>query len=255
MTSEDFKTFYPTDVLETGWDILFFWVARMIMFGLYRTGKVPFRTVYLHGLVRDKDRQKMSKSKGNVIDPLGVAEQYGTDAVRMALTVGNLPGSDIVISEEKIRGYRNFANKLWNIHRFIMMHAETVSSSAKPSWTADDNKHLRELKLLAGKITKHIENYEFHHAAEKLYHYTWHTFADEIIESAKPRLASHNAKEKTAAFLFLLEIHSTLLKLLHPFMPFITEELWSHLPRRGKIRRKFGFLMVENWPAPSAISH
>ncbi len=244
--TKDYKTFYPTDVMETGWDILFFWVARMIMLGLYRTDKVPFRTVYLHGLVRDKDRQKMSKSKGNVTDPLGVAEQYGTDAVRMALVIGNLPGNDIIISEEKIRGYRNFANKIWNIHRFIMLRhdatAGSVAKGAKAGYSREDKRRLAELKTLVKRVTSDLERYHFHHAAEILYHYVWHTFADKIIESAKPRLESANEKDKAVALSLLLEIHSTILKLLHPFMPFLTEELWSHLPGNREL------LIVQPWP-------
>ncbi len=250
----DFGTFYPTDVMETGYDILFFWVARMIMLGLYRTGKVPFKTVYLHGLVRDKDRQKMSKSKGNVIDPLGVAEQYGTDAVRMALTVGNLPGNDIIISEEKIRGYRNFANKLWNIHRFIVTKSESIENikNIKIVRSSDDKKRLKELSFLTKIVTQHLEKFEFHHAAEKLYHYTWHTFADKIIEETKPRLQSSDARERARAESLLLEIHRTVLKLLHPFMPFVTEALWQDLQKSVEHREKRGekrLLMVEPWPS------
>ncbi len=247
-TTKDFETYYPTDVMETGYDILFFWVARMVMLGLWRTGAVPFGTVYLHGLVRDQDRQKMSKSKGNVIDPLGVAELYGTDAVRMALTVGNLPGQDIVISEEKIRGYRNFANKLWNIQRFIVMRTKDKGQRTRAVYSAEDKKRLDELGTLAKRITNDLERFRFHHAAETLYHYTWHTFADKIIESAKPRLVSDDPHERSAASSLLLEIHSTLLKLLHPFMPFITEELWSHLPKAKGRKTKADLLMVEAWP-------
>ena len=134
----DFKTYYPTDVMETGWDILFFWVARMIMFGLYRTGKIPFKDVYLHGLVRDKERQKMSKSKNNVINPLEVADIYGTDAVRMALIIGSTAGNDPIISEDKIRGYRNFATKIWNASRFVLMNYKKID--AKPKLTSADKK-------------------------------------------------------------------------------------------------------------------
>ena len=247
----DFKQFYPTDVMETGYDILFFWVARMIMLGLYRTGKVPFRTVYLHGLVRDKDRQKMSKSKGNVIDPLGVAEIYGTDAVRMALVVGNLPGQDVVISEEKIRGYRNFANKLWNIHRFIGMRTKDEGRRTKVVYSAQDKKWLAELKTLVKRVTTDIERLRFHHAAEALYHYTWHTFADKIIEGQKARLAGGDAAERAKANALLVTIHSALLKLLHPFMPFITEKLWQDLQDAKVVtgaKGTEGLLMVEPWP-------
>ncbi len=248
----DFDTFYPTDVMETGYDILFFWVARMIMLGLYATGKVPFRTVYLHGLVRDKDRQKMSKSKGNVIDPLGVAELYGTDAVRMALVIGNTAGNDIIISEEKIRGYRNFVNKLWNIQRFITLKvAPRLRSGINIAHSREDKLRLAELAALVKLVTTDIEHFRFHHAAEALYHYVWHTFADKIIESAKPRLASGVLKDRLAARSLLVEIHSTLLKLLHPFMPFITEELWADL-RAAKAANAAkgtkGLLMVEPWP-------
>ncbi len=235
----DFEEFYPTDVMETGYDILFFWVARMVMLGLYRTGKVPFKTVYLHGLVRDKDRQKMSKSKGNVIDPLGVAEIYGTDAVRMALTVGNTPGNDIVISEEKIRGYRNFATKIWNIARFVLMHKPEKMPKTVSPW-AEDKKNLKELKNVKTKTTKHMEKFEFHLAAETIYHYIWHTFADKIIEEAKPRLQGNDEDDKAAAYRTLETILSESLKILHPFMPFVTEEIWQKIhPKK--------LLMVEEW--------
>lgn len=239
-TGKDFKTFYPTALMETGYDILFFWVARMVMLGIYRTGKVPFRTVYLHGLVRDKDRQKMSKSKGNVIDPLGVAELYGTDAVRMALTVGNLPGNDIIISEEKIRGHRNFANKIWNASRFVLMNSAKSKAENKKSkvrFAIEDKKMLKKLDELVKQTTEDLENYRFHHAADRLYHFFWHYYADKVIEKMKPKLA-----EKAAQAL-LLEFHTTLLKLLHPFMPFVTEEIWSKLPIKNK-----KLLMIEKWP-------
>ncbi len=244
---KDFKRSYPTDVMETGWDILFFWVSRMIMFGLYRTKKPPFHTVYLHGLVRDKDRQKMSKSKGNVIDPLGVAEAYGTDALRMALVVGNLPGNDIVISEEKIRGYRNFATKLWNIQRYILINYDEKLARSRTQPNAADQKLSQELRHVTRKATDHCDRYQFHHAAEVIYHYTWHTFADTIIESTKDRFQSGSASERAAAQRLLLAIQSTILKLLHPFMPFVTETLWQSLPVK-KSRQGKGLLMVEEWP-------
>ena len=242
---KDYKTFYPTDVMETGWDILFFWVARMVMLGIARTGKIPFKTVYLHGLVRDKDRQKMSKSKGNVMDPLGVAEQYGTDAVRMALTIGNLPGNDAVISEEKIRGYRNFANKIWNATRFVLMHAPTAPVKNKVKYTKQDTQMLAKLKKLSKDTTADLEKYRFHHAADRLYHFFWHYYADEVIEKMKPRLgATDESPEKATAQAVLLEFHATLIKLLHPFMPFVTEEIWTHMPGEHK-----NLLLVERWPS------
>ncbi len=236
---KDFKKFYPTDVMETGYDILFFWVARMIMLGLYRTGKIPFRTVYLHGLVRDKDRQKMSKSKGNVIDPLAVAEIYGADAVRMALVAGNTPGNDIIISEDKIRGYRNFATKIWNAARFILMN-KLVTGTAKPKFTPADKKNLKELEKTKAQVTKHLERFEFHLAAEKIYHYFWHTFADKIIESYKERLRGTDEEKKISAYATLEKILSESLKMIHPFMPFVTEEVYRKI-RNGKM------LMTEKW--------
>lgn len=244
---KDYQIFYPTDVMETGHDILFFWVARMIMLGLYCTGKPPFKTVYLHGLVRDKDRQKMSKSKGNVIDPLAVTQTYGTDALRMALVIGNLPGNDIIISEEKIKGYRNFANKLWNINRFIYMHYDSKLDKLQPKFSKKQISWRKELKELIRQTTKNMEKFRFHHAAQQLYHYTWHTFADKIIEESKPALESKDLQEKAAAQQLLMEINTALLKMLHPFMPFITEKLWSYLPQKQKM------LIIERWPTVSQI--
>jgi len=237
---DDFKKYYPTDVMETGWDILFFWVSRMIMFGLYRTGKIPFKTVYLHGLVRDKERQKMSKSKGNVINPLEVADVYGTDAVRMALVVGTTAGNDPIISEDKIRGYRNFATKIWNASRFVLMSYQEIK--VKPKFTATDKKNLKDLQTAKKKITAYIDKFDFNHAAETAYHYFWHTFADKVIEDSKARLKSENLAEAAAAQTVLLEILRESMKLLHPFMPFITEKIYQMLPNR-----KQGMLMIEEW--------
>ncbi len=238
----DFKDFYPTDVMETGWDILFFWVARMIMFGIYYTGKVPFRTVYLHGLVRDKDRQKMSKSKGNVIDPLAIAKIYGTDAVRMALIIGNTAGSDIVISEEKIRGYRNFANKIWNASRFVLMNLEDFDGR-KPALSAQDKKLLKNLEMVKKKMTHHLDNFQFSLAGESIYHYFWHTFADKIIEEMKNRIKDNKNKKQVQYMLYKILIDC--LKMLHPFMPFVTEEIWQKIPHFNNKRAKL--LIIEKW--------
>ncbi len=240
-TTKDYETFYPTDVMETASDILFFWVARMIMLGIYRTGKIPFHTVYLHGLVRDKDWQKMSKSKGNVIDPLGVAEIYGTDAVRMALTIGNMPGSDTAMSEDKIRGYRNFTTKIWNASRFVITNYDK-KLKAKPKYTQTDEVNLKKLKEVKKQVAADIEKFRFHHAGETLYHYFWHTFADKIIEQSKLRLRSDNLADKAAAQEVLVEILRESLKMLHPFMPFVTEEVWSKLPTKPN-----NLLMIEKW--------
>ncbi len=242
--SGDFKKYYPTNVMETGWDILFFWVARMIMLGLYFTGKVPFRYVYLHGLVRDKDRQKMSKSKGNVIDPLGVIDLYGADALRMALIVGNSPGSDPIIYEEKIRGYRNFANKIWNASRFVLMNLAGFNPESKPKLGPKEKKILNNLRSFNKEITKLMDSFKFYRAAEKIYHYFWHTFCDKIIEEQKPFLHNPNQKIRQKSQYLILEILKTNLKLLHPFMPFITEEIYQRFP----IKNKKSFLMIEQWP-------
>lgn len=253
---KDFEAFYPTQVMETGWDILFFWVARMIMFGFYKTGKVPFQTVYLHGLVRDKEKQKMSKSKGNVVDPLGVIDQYGVDALRMALTVGNLPGNDLPLSEDKIRGYRNFANKIWNASRFVLQNSDELKNIVIPAeagiqaessitgspirsgMTEEDQKILEELDALVKNTTKLMDKFDFAHASEDLYHYFWHTFADKIIEESKAKLADE--KTKVSAQKMLLTVLETNLKLLHPFMPFVTETIWQ--------MNHQDLLMIQPWP-------
>ena len=240
----DFKKFYPTDVMETGWDILFFWVARMIMLGLYVTKKVPFKNVYLHGLVRDKERQKMSKSKGNVIDPLGIIDIYGADALRIALMVGNTPGNDPIIYEEKIRGYRNFMNKIWNASRFVLSNLGDFNPKIKPKLKTKDKKTLAELKKFSKEITKSMDSFKFYAAAEKLYHYFWHQFCDKIIEESKPRLQSQDENEKNSCQYLLLEILTVSLKLLHPLIPFITEEIYQKLP----IKNKKQCLMIEEWP-------
>lgn len=241
---EDFKTFYPTDIMETGYDILFFWVARMVMLGLYRTGKLPFKFVYLHGLVRDKDRQKMSKSKGNVIDPLGVIEEYGTDALRMALITGATIGRDPVISEEVIRGYRNFSTKLWNITRFIMMNVESYSAGKEYALTKDDAKIKDEFNKAAKSVTKNMDRMRYSQAAEDAYHYAWHTFADKVVEDSKEILNGEDEDKKMSRLSVLIGAWTGTLKLLHPFMPYITEELYQHLPLKDK-----NLLMVEPWPA------
>jgi len=238
--SKDFKNFYPTDVMETAWDILFFWVARMIIFGVYITNKTPFKHIYMHGLIRDKDRQKMSKSKGNVIDPLGVIDLYGTDALRISLIVGNAPGNDPIVSEEKTRGYRNFANKIWNASRFVLMNLQDFNPKNKIKLSAQDKTNLKTLDKLTSDITKDMENFKLYYAAEKLYHYFWHNFADKIIEESKPRLQN---EERATAQYVLLKILETNLKLLHPFMPFISEEIYQKLPGE-----KRSLLMIEEWP-------
>jgi len=236
----DFKTFYPTSVMETAGDLVFFWVARMIMMGLYVTGEIPFETVYMHGMVLDAKSQKMSKSKGNVIDPLTYTEQFGTDAFRMGMIVGNTPGTSLALSPDKIRGYKNFANKIWNATRFVLDNTKDFVIPENPNdieYDEEDKQSDAELKTLVTEITKEMDEFKFYIVAEKLYHYFWHTFADIIIERSKKK----NTDSTKALLLTQL---TTLLKALHPFIPFVTEEIWSMIPRKDN-----NLLIVEKWPS------
>lgn len=242
--SKDFKTFYPTDVMETGGDIIFFWVSRMIMFSLYNTKKIPFKNVYLHGLVLDAKGQKMSKSKGNVINPLDLIEKFGTDALRMSLVVGNTPGTSLPLDENKIKGYRNFATKIWNASRFVLMNLEGYEYEKKIKINPKDSKVLKDFQKQIKTITKEMDAFRFYSASEKIYHYFWHTFCDKIIEEQKSRLNSENKKEKRASQHLLITILSECLKILHPFMPFITEEIYQQLPIKNKKQQ----LIIESWP-------
>ncbi|MBI2062484.1 MAG: valine--tRNA ligase [Candidatus Yanofskybacteria bacterium] len=239
---KDFKEYYPTDVMESGRDLIFKWIPRMIMFGLYRTGKEPFKDVYFHGLINDAYGKKMSKSKGNVINPDDLIDKFGTDSLRIGLVVGNTPGMDMALSEDKIKGYKHFSNKLWNIARFVLMSIPDSVNTVAP-YTAEDNRLTSELGKLTEDITQDMEQFRFYLAAEKIYHYVWHTFADKIIEESKAKLASKDPAVKASAQRMLLEILTTSLKLLHPFMPFITEEIYSMLPLKNKT-----LLLVEKWP-------
>jgi len=246
---KDFKTFYPTDVMETAGEIIFFWVARMMMLGLYITKKLPFKTIYLHGLVLDAKGQKMSKSKGNVINPLDITEKYGTDALRMGLVMGNTPGQSLALDENKIKGYKNFANKIWNASKFVMMNLEGYDPRAKASLSRAQKTHLKELQKITKECTKLMDDFKFYYAAEKIYHYFWREFCDKIIEESKSLLAGENpsagsGQARQANQHTLLEILSTSLKILHPFMPFITEEIYQQLP----IQDRKETLMIESWP-------
>lgn len=240
--SEDFKTFYPTQVMETAGEIIFFWVSRMLMLGKYRTGRLPFTTVYLHGIVTAKDGKKMSKSKGNVISPLELSQKYGTDALRMGLTIGNTPGTSSALYEEKIKAYKLFANKLWNIARFVLSNAEDFDTSKNPVLTPADATLLANLWSLSREVTKEIDEYRFYLAGEKLYHYVWHTLADDILEDSKVLLNGADAAARASRQYTLLTILETSLKLLHPFMPFVTEEIWQSMGKKS-------ILMVEEWPS------
>ncbi len=239
----DFKTYHPTQLLETGYDILFFWVARMILMSTYHIGQIPFEKVYLHGLVRDVKGKKMSKSLGNTLDPLDMIAKYGADATRISLIIGAGPGADMNLAEEKIRGYKKYTNKIWNIARFILEKTEDVDLATKPELTEMDTKALREFAEIVSYVTSHIEEYKLHLAAEKLYHYTWNTLADIMIEERKEALLGSDAEVKNSAAWTLRFILEELLKLQHPFIPYITEEIWSALPHRTHS------LIVTKWPS------
>ncbi len=220
--SPDFKIFHPTSVMAPGYEILFFWVARMILMTTYNTKQIPFKTVYLHGMVRDKEGRKMSKSLGNGIDPVEMIEKYGTDALRLSLIIGSTPGNDIKMYEEKIEGFRNFINKLWNISRFILTTIDTSRLVEKKpkARTVSDEWILAELDILIRDVTKHMDGFEFSPAGEKLREFTWDKFADWYVEIAK----IEQGKDE-----ILLYILQTLLRLWHPFIPFVTERIWGEL--------------------------
>lgn len=241
--TEDLKTYHPTTVMETGVDILFFWVARMILMTTYLLNDIPFKTVYLHGLVRDEKGRKMSKSLGNGIDPLDMIAKYGSDATRISLIIGNAPGNDLKISENKIKGYKNFSNKIWNITRFVLTNIDGADLSVKPTITEKDVTHLQELSDLTNEITSDINKYNYYLAGEKLYHYAWHKFADIILEESKPIIKEGTVEEKISRQWTILEILKTLLILLHPFMPFITEEIWMTI-----FKQEEPSLIVKKWP-------
>ncbi|MFA6602665.1 MAG: valine--tRNA ligase [Candidatus Shapirobacteria bacterium] len=240
--SPDFDYFYPTSVMDTMWDILFFWVARMVMMGIYATDEVPFKMVHLHSRVVDAKGQKMSKSKGNVINPIEFTQRYGADALRMALVIGVAPGSDIPLSEDKVRAQRNFVNKIWNASRFILMIAEKHNSYStevnQSSLTAEDRQILTNLNTLVKSTTQKLNTYRFGQAADDLYHFFWHEFCDVYIEGAKNRDAS--------VVPVLLTVLLTCLKLLHPFTPFVTEALYQEL--KSKFILSESLLATSAWP-------
>jgi valyl-tRNA synthetase len=241
--NRDLEIFHPTHVLETGHDILFFWVARMILMTGYCLGTIPFKNVYLHGMVRDGQGRKVSKSLGNGIDPIEIAKKFGIDALRMALVVGTAPGTDVKLSEDKIKGYKNFANKVWNITRFVLSGVENFDIESKPELTEKDQKSLDDLQAVVKEVTADIDDFRFYLASEKIYHYIWHTFADIIIEESKTALNGSDEVAKKSIQYTLYQILITSLKLLHPFMPFVTEEIWASLPHRDK-----KMLLIEEWP-------
>ena len=243
--------FYPTSTLVTSFDIIFFWVARMIMMGLKFMGEVPFREVYIHALVRDVEGQKMSKSKGNVIDPMEVVDRYGADALRFTLAALAAQGRDIRLSEERIEGYRHFCNKLWNANQFLSRYLPVLGSTPPPleslSLDLADRWLLSRLQGLIGIVNEALEGYRFNEAASALYQFLWHEYCDWYLEIVKARLSSEvREDQKRAGVALLLYGLDTALRLLHPFMPFITEEIWQQLPHQGDS------LMVADWPKSDA---
>lgn len=237
--SDDFKKFYPTSVMETGADILFFWVARMIMFGLYLADEVPFKDIYLHGLVRDAHGKKMSKSKGNVISPLEVSNEYGTDALRMGLIVNNAPGVDMNLDPKKVGAYKKFANKIWNGTRFVL-EKTTDYEEAGVELTTEDKAVYDAWTTIKDDITSDLENYRLHLASQKIYDYFWKTFCDELIETRKVRIMED--KDKASAQKLLLTLLREQIIVLHPFMPFITEEIWKYIKKDED-----NMLLVTKW--------
>jgi len=248
--SEDFKYFYPTSVMETGWEIIRFWVSRMIMFGIYLTGEVPFKDVYLHGLVRDPEGKKMSKSLGNVIDPLDYIEEFGADALRMGLISGTANGRDFAFPKDKVLAYRNFANKLWNMARFMLMMFGDFENDVPEFVNFDENKQsldetdkevLSNLENLIKDVDQSLEKYRFVDASEYIYQFMWHEVADKYIEHIKTK----NGEEKRRSLSVLKYVYSQGLKLLHPFMPFVTESIWENLPKNNNDKE---LLIENNWP-------
>jgi valyl-tRNA synthetase len=245
--TEDLKYFYPTSVMETAYDILFFWVARMIMMGLENTGEVPFHTVYLHGLIRDEKGDKMSKSRGNVVDPVGIIEKYGTDALRFALCTGNSPGNDMKLSSQKLEGSRNFANKLWNAARFVVGNMDNVEMKIQPGVpTTEDRWILSRLNRLIAEVTELNEDFQFGEALRRIYDFLWTEYCDWYIEIAKIRLRHDEGPNSPLPL--LVQVLEASLRLLHPFMPFITEELWQSL-RERQPEGKPDSIMIAPYPA------
>ncbi|MCX6797570.1 MAG: class I tRNA ligase family protein [Candidatus Doudnabacteria bacterium] len=256
--TSDLRTFHPTSVMMPGYEILFFWVARMILMSGFLLGDIPFHKVYLHGIVRESKGKKFSKSLNNGIDPLEMNAKYGTDALRMALVFGAAPGNDVIFDEQKVKGMKHFANKLWNISRFVLTN---IGASVIPDLIRDPNLDsrlrgndkltnadkdiLEKLDAVIKSTTDNLENFQLHEAAQGIYQFTWHEFADIYIEASKAQLKDEKLKEST--YYLLLITLTTCLKLLHPFMPFVTEEIWGKL-REQKLVKNDELLMVTEWP-------
>lgn len=242
--TEDLKYFYPTDTLVTGYDIIFFWVARMIFSGMEHMGEPPFKTVFIHGLIRDAQGRKMSKSLGNGIDPLEVIAQYGADALRFTLVTGNSPGNDLRFSQEKVEASRNFANKIWNASRFILMNIDghDVPNQLPEKLALEDKWIVNQFNQVVKEVTDNLEHFEIGIAVQKLYDFLWDELCDWYIEIAKIRLQSSDEEAAQTARQVLVWVMTGTLQLLHPFMPYITEEIWQSLPHEGES------IMLSKWP-------
>lgn len=262
----DYKYFYPTSLLETGYDIIFFWVARMIMFGLEFTGQAPFHTVYLHGLIRDERGRKMSKTYGNVIDPLEVMDDLGTDALRFTLLVGSTPGNDMNLSIKKVEANRNFANKIWNAGRFVISAIQGLGEqpaggqeSSNPvfnDWTLADSWVWARLQALVRDVERLFQGFQYGEAGRQIYEFFWGEFADWYVEAAKLQLEMGGERSFYTAYT-LARVLDTCLRLLHPFTPFITEEVWGYLkravlasPLKSKLPSWSDALIISEWPSP-----
>ena len=243
--TDDLKAFYPTDLLVTGFDIIFFWVSRMMMMGYHFMGEKPFSDVYVHALVRDEKGQKMSKTKGNVIDPLEMVEKYGADTLRFTLAALAAQGRDIRLSEKIIEGYRHFANKIWNIAKFIFSALENVEMKGSVAYAPEDRWILSKLADTIETVDKELENYRFNDAAKAIYQFLWSEFADWYIEFSKQRIYKGNEEEKRTAVHVLVTVLRDAMKLLHPIMPFLTEEIYQKLPNRDAES-----IVIATWPSP-----
>lgn len=239
--TDDLKKFYPTDVLVTGYDIIFFWVVRMVFSGIEQMGEAPFKDVFINGLVRDSQGRKMSKSLGNGIDPLEIIDEYGADALRFMLSTGNSPGNDMRFHVERVEASRNFANKLWNASRFALMNIDKEYKFDIDKLQEEDKWVLSRINKLSSEIVENLDKYELGMAANKIYDFTWNEFCDWYIELIKPRLYGEGDTKETAQGV-LLYVLRDILKMLHPFMPYITEEIWSYLPGEE------GYLINASWP-------
>ncbi len=258
--TEDFEQFYPTTVLETGYDIIFFWVARMIMLGLKCTGKIPFRYIYLHGLVRDELGRKMSKSLNNALDPLDLIEEYGTDALRFTLLTGGTPGNDMKLSATRIEANRNFANKIWNAARFVILNVQdqkleleqdddefnvSYRLPSRDQLSLADRWILSRLEFTQNEASRLIEGWQFGEAGRQLYEFLWNEYCDWYIEAAKVRLYDGTTEEAQTTRHVLAYVLEHSLRLLHPYMPFVTETIWQNLSGLGDDGRA---LIISRWP-------